>query len=300
MKLVSLINLFFLSSTLADSCVYDENVVTGILGCVNLPLSEIFSIYQGENVRICESVQKQLDCLHDRMDGCSYQQALDIPMTLMKKVIVDCCDHHISSGIKATCVFPSNSASACFSHKNLVYKENGQNVTMDQVKLNDKVLVWNYGKFEYSKVTNFLHRSPEETRVFYKLELANGKTMEVTGDHLMMVREKNSDVNTFLKMERVLRNEHNFVSISQFPAVESISIKNISLLSRTGVYAPLTESGTIVVNQLLTTCYASINSFKSAQFFTYLFRKFPSLSVSEKFFKKSEKLLRFILPTMFG
>jgi hypothetical protein len=105
---------------------------------------------------------------------------------------------------------------------------------------------------------------------FYKLFIALFKTMygasnkqiSLTNSHLIYVKNKGyikvSDVNLgdFL---RVYSNEKNYF--------DNFLVSRIDYELKTGFIAPLTQQGTLLVNQIDTSCYAEVNDHSVADLF---------------------------------
>lgn len=133
------------------------------------------------------------------------------------------------------------------------------------------------GELVYSPVLLFLDRNVDEKRVFIKIHTKHGKQITTTTSHLLLVVSAtkilhtnqtlhyNDTQTTFAENvqigDRLLVRHTNYTNVLEFDVVT-----NIETIYLQGVFAPLTEEGTIVVDDVVASCYAIINSQSIAQF----------------------------------
>lgn len=119
----------------------------------------------------------------------------------------------------------------------------------------------------FSEVFLFLDYNPNERRTFLRLHLRSGRVLTVTPTHLIMTRDVRDSgaVRTMyadrLSVGDVLFTSSQNASTQQLIADELIRIEAVL---RTGVYAPLTKAGTVVVDGVAASCYATIDSARLA------------------------------------
>lgn len=122
----------------------------------------------------------------------------------------------------------------------------------------------------------FLDRNVDEKRVFVNIETRSSKEITTTPAHLLLVVRgsvQNASIDdveiTFAEHVRVgdrllVRTNSNFSSNSSKLELEEVVRVDAKLL--VGVFAPLTVEGTIVVDDIVASCYAVINSQTIANF----------------------------------
>jgi len=138
----------------------------------------------------------------------------------------------------------------CFSEVSTVQVENVGTVNMKNLKVGARVLTES-GDFE--PVIAFAHRAPTVAAEFLQFKTVAGD-LEMTADHLVFVAGKSSPVRAdSIQVGDALRGEGATVD----------SIKNVQ---RTGLYAPMTPSGTVVVDGIAASSYISID--KNSEFLT--------------------------------
>lgn len=159
-------------------------------------------------------------------------------------------------------MFPESSATrpgGCFPPNALVQVEGEESKSLQDLQIGDRILAYDSstGKFVYSSVLLWLDRDPSQVRQYIVLETKFEKRLEVTPSHLLMVPSETGPKAVFAQTlqvgDRVLtKNE----------AGELIEDTVISshLIKRQGVFAPLTVHGTVVVDNVVASCYAVVGS----------------------------------------
>ena len=175
----------------------------------------------------------------------------------------------------ATISFVSDSSIAiktggCFSGSDLVQLPNGQWKTMSNVQPGDQVLtLTDAGRLDYAEIMLFLDRNDEETTAFVTIETEHNNSISLTPSHLIHVIDSKhvtsahvtaGDVNTQVTFaSNVQIDQYIFINDGQMTSRPS-RVTKMTLRADTGVYAPLTKHGTIVVGGVVASCYAIIDS----------------------------------------
>ena len=148
----------------------------------------------------------------------------------------------------------------CFPGESEVRLESGRTTTMSRLSLSDRVLTVDAaGRFAYSPVFMFLHRDADLVTSFYTVETAAGRTITLTPDHLVHAADSPDGAArpTFARNVREGRYLH--VRADNGTRVAS-RVTRVTSRTRAGVFAPLTKDGTIVVDDVIASCYAVIDS----------------------------------------
>lgn len=138
---------------------------------------------------------------------------------------------------------------------------------MSDLEIGERILTLNsHGDLEYSPVLLFMHHSPQQETMFLRFHMESGINITITPSHLILRWEKPKDTllyeatHVYAKVvkegDQLLITSHNS---SQRPLFVDTVI-DIEVVHETGVYAPLTETGTIIVNDVVASCYAVIYS----------------------------------------
>ncbi|KAG7190879.1 hypothetical protein KM043_006940 [Ampulex compressa] len=172
------------------------------------------------------------------------------------------------------CSVKSESSSAgksggCFPGKSLVRTEDGSTKRLDEVKLGERIAALDSrGDVVYSEVIAFLDRAPAERRQFVRLTTESGRVLTLTPAHLVPVEGRSS-----LFAARVRPGDRILVR-DPFPGAENEvedrlrwnKVVEAKLVLEEGVYAPLTTEGTLLVDDVVASCYAVVDSQEVAHY----------------------------------
>lgn len=147
----------------------------------------------------------------------------------------------------------------CFPGESTVLTSSGHKKKLADLRIGEKVLSRDSktNKLVFSEVILFLDYDPSQKRQFLTIKLASGRILTVTSTHLVLTGDS-KNVRTifaqFIKVGDVLlvRDSNNIMTED--------SVVEISSVVRTGVYAPLTQLGTVVVNDVVVSCYATVDN----------------------------------------
>jgi hypothetical protein len=111
--------------------------------------------------------------------------------------------------------------------------------------------------WKYTKVVTYLHRDEDLVTDYFILTTNQNRTLKLSAYHLIAKFENNRQDFIFAKDLKI----GDLILSQDFERVVDIEIK-----IEKGAYAPLTEDGTLYVNDILVSCYANIQSHKIAHF----------------------------------
>ncbi|XP_067265974.1 indian hedgehog signaling molecule a [Chanodichthys erythropterus] len=175
---------------------------------------------------------------------------------------------HIHCSVKS-----ENSVAAktggCFPASALVTVEDGSVKTMDSLQPGEKVLASSEsdgsGKLIYSEVIAFLDRDPSVEKQFFTIETDSGAKLSLTAAHLLFVSEGNcSGPVVSAELKSVFASDvlpgQCVVSARGAGQQGYLSrVTRIQIQEDKGVFAPLTRHGTVVVNNVVSSCYAAVD-----------------------------------------
>lgn len=152
----------------------------------------------------------------------------------------------------------------CFPEDSTVLLESGARISMSSLRVGDKIAAMDSvsGDLVYSEVIMFLDRDVDRTRSFVNILTESGELLSITDSHLVHVVkkdtcEKASCVETIFA-GNVELGHHVLVNRDGnifYDRVVKIDVKRLR-----GVYAPLTATGTLVVDNVVASAYAVIDS----------------------------------------
>lgn len=171
---------------------------------------------------------------------------------------------------------------SCFPEDATVRLEGGRTKKMKELRVGDKVagLDGVTGRVVYSRVMTFLDIKPNSSNTFITIRTKTpAAEVAITESHLIYQLNKQAQRETAVFARDLKVGDFVYVrhgtALEKFTAGRVVGIKS----SRgKGAYAPLTETGNIVVNDVLCSCYAMISdqrvahwSFAPLRFAEWLF-----------------------------
>ncbi|XP_077159587.1 sonic hedgehog protein isoform X1 [Paroedura picta] len=169
---------------------------------------------------------------------------------------------HIHCSVKAENSVAAKSG-GCFPGSAVVNLEHGGTKLVKDLSPGDRVLAADgQGKLLYSEFLTFLDQEdPTRHRVFYVIETQKPRTrLLLTAAHLLFVapRQNHSQPQPIFA-SRVRPGHRVYVLGKGGQTLIQATVHRVSLQEEaSGAYAPLTAQGTLLINQVLASCYAVI------------------------------------------
>ena len=158
------------------------------------------------------------------------------------------------------------------------------------------------GENSFSKVISFLHRVDNLTASFVRLHFTVGKQpryLTLTPRHLVLVQPQKSAQFDHILAQEVKEGDllkYSDYSKSRLEYVKVDRVERVEL-ENSGIYSPLTESGTIIVDNVHVSCFSMVKSHRLAAFVFNVVNSIVRLFEmgSEEFFVSfTEVLFRFV------
>lgn len=140
-------------------------------------------------------------------------------------------------------------------------QENGH-VKISELKYGDLVKTYDTTalKWKYTKVIAYLHKDDSIITEYYQIKTDSNETLKISGKHLIAKYESIKQNYIFVYAKDLQVND--LIQLNS----NRVKINKIDIISERGAYAPLTEDGTLYVNNVFVSCYAKIQSHKIAHF----------------------------------
>ncbi|KAF7278905.1 hypothetical protein GWI33_007852 [Rhynchophorus ferrugineus] len=144
----------------------------------------------------------------------------------------------------------------CFTAETTVLTSTGTRRRLAELRIGEKILALDTAtkKLVFSEVILFLDYNPEQKREFLQISLASGRTLTVTPNHLVAMKDGRT------VYAENLRVGSSVLVGDDLNSLKEEVIVGIKPVVRTGVFAPLTKAGSLVVNGVVASCYATIDS----------------------------------------
>lgn len=144
----------------------------------------------------------------------------------------------------------------CFPGSSTFVDRWGWRKEMHSLQIGEKVQVVSNGSIYLEPVISFIHREQEKLQEFLSITTTNNRNLKITEDHLLFV-EKNGLPQAIPARGVKIGDK---VYVKQNELIGTGTDKDISIVYEKGVYAPVTSSGTILINDVHTSCYFDVLS----------------------------------------
>uniref|UniRef100_A0A914P2U6 Hint domain-containing protein n=1 Tax=Panagrolaimus davidi TaxID=227884 RepID=A0A914P2U6_9BILA len=177
----------------------------------------------------------------------------------------------------------------CFSGDTIVTTLNNSKKRLDELEIDEWIFSAGDGRIGFNKVISWLHRMPNINAEFLKLTLENGKSLKVTRKHFIYKIEcsANETLNfkyDLIQAENILPSDCLLSLNDENVHLIPTRIYKIEIIHERGIYAPLTDSGQIIVNNIFASCYSEIDN-------EFLLLPLPTIN---EFFKNIVNYLRIL------
>ena len=135
----------------------------------------------------------------------------------------------------------------------------GRRRQMESLLLGEEVQVITNKGVTSKPVITFIHRQPDLFQEFLQITtLRYKKILKITEDHLIFVEKNGKEA--AIPARDVKIGDMVYVKVQGQEMLEKDAVQGVSIVFEKGVYAPVTLSGTILVNDVNTSCYFDVLS----------------------------------------
>ena len=135
----------------------------------------------------------------------------------------------------------------------------GRRRQMESLLLGEEVQVMTNKGVTSKPVITFIHRQPDLFQEFLQITtLRYKKILKITEDHLIFVEKNGKEA--AIPARDVKIGDMVYVKVGGKEMLEKDAVQGVSIVFEKGVYAPVTLSGTILVNDVYTSCYFDVLS----------------------------------------
>lgn len=182
---------------------------------------------------------------------------------------------HIHCSVKSESADAAKSG-GCFHGDSVVYTNEGIR-KMSELQVGHEVLtVSKDGNLVFSEVILFLDWDPNKKRQFYVLKTERGQEITLTPSHLIFSSPKNGTI-VHAVFTRDIKPGDYIYTKDKHENVLPDRVLSVIAITDTGVYAPLTLQGNIIVDGVVASCYAIINDQNIAHWAFFPVRAFDNL-----------------------
>lgn len=172
----------------------------------------------------------------------------------------------------------------CFSGRSTVRTSDGTIVTLSDVQIGQEVLVWNGKEVIFEAIYDIIHREKKNFYPFIQLIVFNDQlnsthSIEISSKHLIFQYERNKPV--FASQIQIGDYLQLVIQSNIFPA----KVIEVNEVLSEGFSAPLTRSGTIVVNDLICSNYAEARNHHLAHLAMQPYRWWRTIFQTKQFIR---------------
>jgi len=208
------------------------NVVEGVGG--GIKINGIFISY------------RDISASNGVVQGLSYGEFL-LPAGYDLDTIKAICDAGGGFSIVAPSDPPEKyTGSFCFSGDSMVHVKDKEMVKMADLALGDMVMV---GDNKFESIYSFGHKNDSVSTKYIQITTdATKKPLEISGAHMVIIQgERSVPASTIKKGDKL-----------QTATIDNLAtVINVEIITRKGAYAPFTNSGKIIVNNIVASNYIS-------------------------------------------
>ncbi|RVE58723.1 hypothetical protein OJAV_G00196970 [Oryzias javanicus] len=170
---------------------------------------------------------------------------------------------HIHCSVKAENSVAAKSG-GCFPGSSTVTLEDGTQRPVRDLQPGDRVLAADYdGNPVYTDFIMFIDRDSSTNRIFYVIETESGQKVTLTAAHLLFIAHNSTQPRMSAVFASQVRPGQK-VFVFGRGQLTPVTVKRIYTQRHEGSFAPVTAQGTVVVDQVLASCYAVIEDHRLA------------------------------------
>ena len=162
----------------------------------------------------------------------------------------------LDSGGAATKKVQANVKGGCFPGSSTFVDKDGCLRAMKSLQIGEHVQVFANEGIRLEPVITFIHREPKELQEFLSITTTENNNLKITEDHLLFVEKKGQAIAIPAREVKI----GDTVFVKQNDDMKTGLVQDISSVFEKGVYAPVTLSGTLLVNDVHTSCYFDVLS----------------------------------------
>ncbi|XP_074549525.1 sonic hedgehog protein [Halichoeres trimaculatus] len=171
---------------------------------------------------------------------------------------------HIHCSVKAENSVAAKSG-GCFPGSSTVTLQDGTKKAVRDLQKGDRVLAADDdGQPIYTDFIMFIDQDSTTRRLFYVIETDSGHKITLTAAHLLFISRNSTEEERMSAVFASQVQPGQNVFVFDANRLEPVTVKRIYTQEHEGSFAPVTMQGTVVVDQVLASCYAVIEDHELA------------------------------------
>ncbi|CAF1039997.1 unnamed protein product [Didymodactylos carnosus] len=218
-----------LSIVYGQPCPVEQDPVQ-LAECAQLDVQAIIQAAKGNLKLFCGLAERYMECFKTKTRNCIGGWAAEGGFTELQNLAQWCC---VNPGVAEPDECPLHRNPKCFAGDGLVSMVNGDYKPINELRIGDRV-----------------HVMDSENRI-----IEDEVVMILDSQPRKPVKNQNEE---FIPANRI--KSFDIVYINSNGQLEPVRVKNVTEEYKTGYYTPLTSKGTLIVNDIVASCYSNVVS----------------------------------------
>jgi len=224
--------------------------------CLTLVVTGLTGVLNKDYKKLCQAADRIAICLQAAVEGCLGETFAMSALQEVSIIAKTCCPD--KNGRNCSYKEPfSDGNQKCFSSDSLASLVNGKQKRVSELIPGDRVYAIDSANKNIiqTDVIAMLDNEPTKFALFKSLRTSSGRELSLSFSHLIPTKSPGG----FL-MAKHLQNGMELYVMNEDLDVVVETIINITDVVKEGYTAPMTKEGTIVVNNVAVSCYATVQS----------------------------------------
>ncbi|CAF0895587.1 unnamed protein product [Adineta steineri] len=241
---------FDLTISSAANCPVEADPVS-ILSCVAVDAVGLVQATKGNIKVFCTMAERFMECVKTKTRGCIGEEFVRGSLTELIELSQKCC---VNKGEKMNEECPFVARPQCFSLNDTAQKPDGKQISIGNLQIGEKVLAIDKNDHIIStEIIAILHYENNSQALFYTFTTETGHQVSLTPEHLIYIGNR-----TYIQARHIDSKKHQLFIRGENNQIEASNIRSIDVELKHGYATPITQHGTLLVNSVSSSCYASI------------------------------------------
>ncbi|UJR27313.1 hypothetical protein I4U23_008606 [Adineta vaga] len=245
------ISIFSITLSSTPNCPVEADPAS-ILSCVAIDAVGLVQATKG-NLRVfCTMAERFMECVKTKTRGCVGEEFVRGSLTELIELSQKCCANK-NEKISEECPFIARPQ--CFSLDDTVQTSDGDEISIRNLQIGQKVLAFDHiDQIISTEIIAMLHYENNSQALFYTFTTESGHQLSLTSEHLIYIGNQ-----SYIQARHIDSKVHQLFTIEQNGLLKSSAIRSIDVQLKYGYATPITQHGTLLVNRISSSCYASIH-----------------------------------------
>jgi len=204
--------------------------------------------------RVCQSTALIAQCARGQLSECIGEQIGIAGFNEIINISRNCCPDR--NNAKCSIRDEVIQKYQCFAADSLVTLADGKQKTIADLRSGDQLIAFNHNTQQLvtTALITMMDFQPHNFALFKHITTSTGRQLSLTSSHLLPTPN-----NGYL-MAKNIESGMNIYVVNEEGALIEDRVSNVTDVVKQGYMAPLTQEGTLIVNHVAASCYATIDS----------------------------------------